>query len=188
MAARKSGSGLAAIGLGGARTYDQAGLVDRPHIREVIGDSEAEEPHRAWPIPARTQGLDLFAGRVLFAGDAAAVTDPMTGEGNGQALESGRLAASAIAQGGPSRAVARRYEQLVQDSIQTDNRLAERLSEVLARPRLAELALRAVDSSDWSRRNFARWMFEDYPRAALFTPRRWRAGLFSSPGAFAPAD
>jgi hypothetical protein len=25
-------------------------------------------------------------------------------------------------------------------------------------------------------------MFEDYPRAALLTPRRWRRGLFTSAG------
>jgi hypothetical protein len=27
-------------------------------------------------------------------------------------------------------------------------------------------------------------MFEDYPRAALFTPRRWHAGMFNEPGAY----
>ena len=37
----------------------------------------------------------------------------------------------------------------------------------------------------WTRRNFARWMFEDYPRAVLFTPRRWRRRMFTRPGAYA---
>jgi hypothetical protein len=27
-------------------------------------------------------------------------------------------------------------------------------------------------------------MFEDYPRALLFTPDRWRRGAFSAPGAY----
>ena len=43
---------------------------------------------------------------------------------------------------------------------------------------VARGAIRAVDTNDWTRRNFARWMFEDYPRAALFTPRRWHRKLF----------
>jgi len=54
----------------------------------------------------------------------------------------------------------------------------------LARPRLAETALRLANTNDWSRRNFARWMFEDYPRAALFTPGRWKRGLFNTQGAW----
>ena len=36
----------------------------------------------------------------------------------------------------------------------------------------------------WTRRNFARWLFEDYPRAVLATPRRWRAGMLTGPGAY----
>ena len=34
-------------------------------------------------------------------------------------------------------------------------------------------ALRAANATPWTRRNFARWMFEDYPRALVLTPRRW---------------
>jgi hypothetical protein len=46
----------------------------------------------------------------------------------------------------------------------------------------AVLAL--VDATPWTRRNFARWMFEDYPRALAITPDRWRRGVFTPPGAY----
>jgi hypothetical protein len=36
----------------------------------------------------------------------------------------------------------------------------------------------------WTSRNFARWLFEDYPRAVLGTPGRWRKDLFTQPGAY----
>ena len=76
-------------------------LLARPHIAEVLGpDAVAEDRHQAWPIPARVGDLALAAGRVLWVGDAAAVTDPMTGEGIGQALLTGQLAADAILRGG----------------------------------------------------------------------------------------
>lgn len=164
-------------------TWD--GLLERPHIRAVLGHSEAEAPHKAWPIPARLLHTNLCHGRVMFVGDAAAVTDPMTGEGIGQALQTGRLAATAVAHGGPVGAIARRYEDMVRSNLQADHRLAHALSRLLGHPRVAEAALRAVDVNDWTRRNFARWMFEDYPRAAVLTPRRWRRGLFSDPAAYA---
>ena len=69
-------------------------LLARPHIREVLGpDATPESPHKAWPIPARIDDIVLTAQRTLFVGDAAAATDPMTGEGIGQALLTGILAA-----------------------------------------------------------------------------------------------
>jgi hypothetical protein len=42
----------------------------------------------------------------------------------------------------------------------------------------------ADGATGWTRRNFARWLFEDYPRAVLATPRRWHRGMLSGPGAY----
>jgi flavin-dependent dehydrogenase len=91
-------------------------LLARPQIRDVLGPTAAPEaPHRAWPIPARVDRVRLSAGRALFVGDAAAATDPMTGEGIAQALVTGRLAADAIIRIGTTRPaeVARDYEAAV---------------------------------------------------------------------------
>ena len=63
--------------------------------------------------------------------------------------------------------------------------MARILSSLLGRRWAAEGALRLVDTSDWTRRNFARWMFEDYPRALICTPRRWHRGMFTPEGSFA---
>ena len=58
------------------------------------------------------------------------------------------------------------------------------LQSVLSRSTGAELALRLAAQTNWTKRNFARWMFEDYPRALLFTPKRWKKGVFGSEGAY----
>jgi len=143
---------------------------------------------RAWPIPTRYAPASLADGRVLFVGDAAAVVDPMTGEGIAQALETGMLAADAIAEIGTAdpAGVGAEYRHTVARSLGTDLRFASALQRLLARPLAARGAIRAVATNDWTRRSFARWMFEDYPRAALFTPRRWRPGMFTRAGAYAP--
>ncbi len=166
-----------------------ADLLERPAVRAVLGpDARPEAPHRAWPIPARVDRVALSAGggRVLFAGDAACATDPMTGEGIGQALLTGMVAAEAIVDHGdePARA-ADRYEATVHAELARDHHFAEQLMTVLGRRAGCEWSLRAVDLSPWTRRNFARWMFEDYPRALLLTPRRWHRGMFAGPGAYA---
>lgn len=192
-------------------------LLSRPHLRRVLGPgAEPESPHRSWPIPARIGRIRLTGPRTLFVGDAAAATDPMTGEGIGQALLTGRLAAEAIiaaAENGDGNAraaatydrngeagteaasadtrngdgdagVAAAYERSVRRELAADDRMARAVAALLARPLTARAGLRAAGATAWTRRNFARWMFEDYPRAALATPRRWRAGLFNRPGPF----
>ena len=52
----------------------------------------------------------------------------------------------------------------------------------------ARFAVRLAGATAWTRRNFARWLFEDYPRAVVLTPRRWRRHLFTGPGAYADVE
>jgi flavin-dependent dehydrogenase len=162
---------------------------ERPQIAEVLGPGATEDgPWRAWPIPARISraALSGAGGRVLFAGDAAGACDAMTGEGIAQALETGHDAARAIAQSGPDHPdrAAARYERIIKWGMALDDRLSLKLSAVLAHGGGSPRALSIVDTSDWGRRNFARWMFEDQPRAVLATPHRWRRRMFSRPGAY----
>lgn len=161
-------------------------FLHRPHVRDFLGpDATPEGPHRAWPIPARVDRAVLSRGRALIVGDAAAATDPMTGEGIGQALATGRWAAEAIADHPEDPvACAAAYERIVHRDLAVDHLFAQALTAILRRPVGARGAVRIAGCTDWTRRNFARWLFEDYPRALLLTPRRWHRGMFSGPGAY----
>jgi menaquinone-9 beta-reductase len=163
-------------------------LLARPHVVAALGAGfELEGRHTAWPIPARVDEIELSRGRVLFVGDAAAATDVMTGEGIGQALLTGRLAAEAIVAAGAldPAAVRAGYERAVAGELFADHRMSKRLGKVLAHERGARGALRVVAASgEWGRRNFARWMFEDEPRSIVTTPHRWHRGFLARPGAY----
>jgi flavin-dependent dehydrogenase len=153
-----------------------ADLMARPVMRDILGPaSEPTESVRSWPIPCDYSRRRLATGRVLFVGDSAAVVDPMTGEGIAQALETGILAAEAIARGGGMHTIAERYRSTVDQAIGRDARFAARLSRVLATESGARWAIRLAGINAWTRRNFARWLFEDYPRALVLTPDRWRS-------------
>ncbi|MEM8621531.1 MAG: geranylgeranyl reductase family protein [Actinomycetota bacterium] len=163
-------------------------LLQRPHVVDALGpDAELEDRHTAWPIPARIDEAVVADGRVLFTGDAAMATDVLTGEGIGQALLTGRLAAAAILAAGalaPEEAT-RRYSRSVRHHLRADHKMSAALGDVLAHERGARGAIRIVEASgEWGRRNFARWMFEDEPRAVLLTPSRWHRQLLSRPGAY----
>ena len=183
--------GFGVLRAGGHKIGDMAELwrdfLARPHVREALGDGFVlEGRHTAWPIPARIDSIRLTAGPVLFVGDAAAATDVMTGEGIGQALLTARLAAEAItAELDDPAAACARYEHEVAHHLFADHRMSKRLNRVLSHPRGARAALKVVDASgSWGRRNFARWMFEDEPRAIVTTPRRWHRGFLKRPGAY----
>ena len=176
------------------RVQDMAGiwrdLLDRPHIRRVVGEGAAPEaPHRAWPIPARIDDAVLTGRRTLFVGDAAAASDRLTGEGIGQALLSGVLAAEAIVgtdgiAGEPPGVVTARYRRSVRRSLVADHRMSTLLIRAVRHRRGVRAGLWLAGANGWTRRNFARWLFEDYPRAVLATPRRWHRGMFTGPGVY----
>jgi len=190
--------GTANVGYGvirgpGERLGDLKGqridFLARPHIAAVLGSqARAVSAWKAWPIPARIGSAPVsgLGGRVLFAGDAARACDPMTGEGIAQAFETAELAARAITSAGPHRpaAAAARYERQIRWGLAVDDHLSRSLSRVLARPGGSAQSLRLAGVSSWCRRGFARWMFEDFPRAVPATPHRWRRGLFTGPGAY----
>jgi len=172
-------------GPGGLTGRLAAGLLDRPALRAVLGEgATAEDRMSAWPIPAHLDRAVLAHGPVLFAGDAAAATDALTGEGIGQALLTGILAGEAVLAGGPPAGIGRRYDKSVRHHLLADHRMSVVLQHILSRPLGARAALRMAAVSSWSRRNFARWMFEDYQRALVATPRRWRRGALGRPGAY----
>jgi len=150
-------------------------VIASSSIREVLGpEAKAEGTPRAWPIPSNYDSSALGRGRIMFVGDAASVVDPMTGEGIAQALWSGALAAAAIATTDDPEMVATRYRRAVDRALGRDLRFAGSLGRILRLQLGARAAVRAAGLTSWTRRNFARWLFEDYPRALLLTPDRWK--------------
>lgn len=165
-------------------------LLARPHIRSVLGpEAVPEGSHRAWPIPSRLHDIGLAAagGRALFVGDAAAACDPLTGEGIAQALLTGALAARAVVEAGPFDAAgaAANYERAVRRELLADMAVSRAMAAPLRHRRGVRVGLRIAGATGWTRRHFARWLFEDYPRAILGTPWRWPDHSLVGDGAFA---
>lgn len=99
----------------------------------------AVERH-GWSIPLAPRPGGLARGRVLLAGDAAGLADPLTGEGIGPALASGRAVGQAIADSAlNSERCARGYERALEELLD-ELRAARELAELsYRRPRLRSL-------------------------------------------------
>ncbi len=162
-------------------------LLTRPHITAVLGEHFVpEDRHTAWPIPARIHDAVRSSGRVLFIGDAVCATDTLTGEGIGQALETGIAAGEAIHECNTAADIRDSYSRKIDSLLLADHRMSSVLSRLLTYPFVARMVLALVDSNNWTRKNFVRWMFEDEARAVVFTPRRWHRDFLTRPGAYQP--
>jgi hypothetical protein len=72
----------------------------------------------------------------------------------------------------------------VRDALVADHRMSLLLIRALEHRKGARTAVRIAGATGWTRRNFARWLFEDYPRSVITTPRRWKRGRLTGPGAY----
>ncbi|MBN2629042.1 MAG: geranylgeranyl reductase family protein [Rhodobacteraceae bacterium] len=112
-------------------------------------------------------------GAVLLAGDAAGLVDPITGEGIGWAILSGRLAAEAaaraLAAGDPGSAFAL-YHQAMQP-IRAELLRARLLTHLVYHPRLQPRLLRALSRSDHLQRRYLSLLAGEMDYADL-GPRR----------------
>lgn len=78
-------------------TGDLRSLLESFLFRKAL-DSWGREGPYAFPIPTAARAEGFGRGRVVLAGDAAGLTDPITGEGISHAIASGRVAAEAVAE------------------------------------------------------------------------------------------
>jgi len=140
----------------------------------VVATSQPDDPVWQEALAERT-GLKLYPVTWLC-------WDYVQDSYHGQALLTGRLAAEAVLcapDGAEAKYIARARAALV-----ADHRMALLLGRALSHRKGARFAVALAGATPWTRRNFARWLFEDYPRALIATPRRWRRGMFTPPGAF----
>ena len=112
-------------------------------------------------------------GRVLLAGDAAGLVDPITGEGIAWAMKSGALAATAAVEAlrrGRADTALGRYSRALRP-IQTELRRARALRWLAYQPRLQPAFLRLLASEPGLQRRYLALLSGDLDYADL----GWRA-------------
>ena len=98
------GDGSANVGAGiSTRTLEKTGrnlkdyfdrFLEEPMLAGWLEDAEAEGPPKSWSLKMGMWGAKHYSQGLLMTGDAGSMIHPVSGEGVGYALESGRLAAA----------------------------------------------------------------------------------------------
>jgi menaquinone-9 beta-reductase len=157
------------VGVGAAKTECAAkgrslpAFFDRftrqhPLLRRLRERAVEMSRPAGYPVALAEGGTQVATGGRLRIGDAANLTDPLTGEGIAAAITSGLLVARAITLTPDASGAERLWQQLYEDAFAPDFRVALRLRRML--------------TSTWAK-NAAVWALGRTPRLA----RRFHAAL-----------
>jgi flavin-dependent dehydrogenase len=151
-----AGDGQVNVGIGMLHaSLRRRGLDLRQALRQVTGRPPFAGRFAAarplgepvgWNLPVGSAHRRNHGDGFLLAGDAAGLIDPFTGEGIGNALYSGRLAAEtaaeAIRAGDPSARFLRRYDERLWGTVGDELKISSRLQRLGRWRGLLELVIR----------------------------------------------
>jgi len=127
------------VGVGAFSPRSFKGL--RKCLDELIWNLKLDPLHMTRPvghfIPTVSEGFPLGKGRVLLAGDAACLADPLSGEGISPAILSGQITGELVAEALAGRQspeqVQNRYSERIDKSIRSKLRIAASIAMIVYR-------------------------------------------------------
>ena len=174
------GTGEVNLGVGSLATSKRPANVAVKPLMQHYADERREDFQLSGELRAPTSALLPMGGAVshlagpnwALIGDAAALVNPLNGEGIDYGLESGRLVAEVLSEG---RDLESTWPALLSDHYGESFSIARRLAGLVTVPRLLQTLGPAGMRSDWLMTLALRWMGnlvtdEDRDRAA----RVWR--------------
>ncbi len=151
------------------RTFEA--LIRSARFADRFQEAVLLSPLKGWPIPIFQGRWDLVGDGFLLVGDAAALVDPFTGEGIGNAMLSGRRAAQTVASASnySAKALAPYVRQLRAD-IEEELAVSTLLQRLARRPLLFAWLLRRLARSRYAHRKLSEMMVDVSARQALRSP------------------
>ncbi|RSZ55618.1 geranylgeranyl reductase family protein [Massilia atriviolacea] len=123
-------------------------LTSDPALRARLGNAQLRGPVTGWPLTTYDAALPCVGRRVLLAGDAAGLINPLNGEGIQYAMLSGRWAAETLiaarARDDFSHAGLLPYAQRIERELRFDMALARLIVQLIRNRHLTPLWLEAL--------------------------------------------
>lgn len=127
------------------KTELQRILAEYPQLKERFEGATLEGPVRGYGLPLGSRKRKISGDGYLLIGDAAALIDPFTGEGIGNALYSGHFAAEqaikALASGDTSAQALAAYDKAVYARLWDELKLSHRMQQLVRFPWLFNLVV-----------------------------------------------
>ncbi len=158
-------------------------IQNNPYAKERLGQAKMVSSLQGYPLRAQMSSVTPVADNILVAGEAAGLVNPLTGEGIGTALLSGRLAArqaiAALEAGRFSATYLGAYAQALKKQIGRTHFMAAILRKLLTWPGMMNRAVQRARHDAQFRLLLSAVVVEAEPPSALLRPgaiARWLAG------------
>ena len=167
-------NGEANVGIGMLSSYISKHKVDLKDLMVDVINSEKFKSRfetaelkgniKGWGLPLGSKRRPLQGNRFMLLGDAASLIDPFTGEGIGNAMISGKIAANVIASAYESQdldlGTLQDYEKLVYNKLWSELRLSRIMQKLIRYPWLFNWIIRKIKKNDELKKTIT-FMFED---------------------------
>ncbi|MFA0962220.1 geranylgeranyl reductase family protein [Roseivirga sp. BDSF3-8] len=121
-------------------------IKEHPGVAHRFSRARALETPKGWGLPVGSKKRPLSGYRYVVCGDAASLIDPFTGEGIGNAIRSGRVAADTIRQTFDTQqfgaAALKSYDKEIYRRMGKELALSRRMQQMLRFPFLFDLVVK----------------------------------------------
>jgi geranylgeranyl reductase family protein len=126
-------------------------LETHPLLQDRFKEAKALESIKGFSLPLGSKKRNISGDRYLLTGDAASLIDPLSGEGIGNAIRSGRVAAHhismCIAKNDFSAAFNKKYDQEIYRRMWNELKISRRMQQILQYPRLLEYFIKKANNN-----------------------------------------
>lgn len=133
------------------KTILKALIENNPHLNDRFKNAKPLEVAKGYGLPLGSKKRKISGDRFLLLGDAASLIDPFTGEGIGNAIRSGRVAADHIVQAFKVNDFSRLFNTAYDDEIYRrmwpELRMSRALQNLCRYPRLFNSVVRKANKS-----------------------------------------
>src|ERR687885_897130 len=175
------GDGRANVGAGvSTKTLTRTGrnlkdffdrFLEEPEMADWLQDAEPEGPAKSWSLKMGMWGAKRYAQGLMTVGDAASMIHPISGEGVGYAIESGRLAAAwaheAHSRGDFSTRVFSGYDKQLRHKRAKEHLSGYTLTNVVPNLQMLEPLFKACEKDPDARRTLVEGFTGDTPIYSL---------------------
>lgn len=139
-------------------------VIESDQFKDRFESAEPMETMKGWGLPLGSKKRPIQGNRFMLLGDAASLIDPFTGEGIGNAMICGKIAAECIADSYVNGQLIednlKKYELLVYNKLWSELRLSTLLQKLIRHPWLFNWMIRKIKSNAELRKTIT-FMFED---------------------------
>lgn len=126
-------------------------IKTHPNIKSRFKNAWPIENIRGFGLPIGSKKRPLSGNRFLLLGDAASLIDPFTGEGIGNALRSGRIAADYLVKAFDNQIFDaksnKKYDQIIYHKMWHELRVSRSLQKLLKYPRLFNFIIKKANNN-----------------------------------------